>query len=65
MLMLTRYDNQTLTIFCPDGQEIRVLYKHLEGGRRQGKIGIDAPVNYFIERDEINRKRNLSHDDDI
>jgi len=52
--MLTRRDKQTVTIYCPNGDEIVVLYR--SRGGNQCTIGIEAPKTYYIERDELKEK---------
>lgn len=50
MLILTRRNSETLVI----GDDIRVTVVGIRGG--QVKIGIDAPSNISVHREEIHRR---------
>jgi carbon storage regulator CsrA len=61
MLILTRKDQQKIVITCPQGD---VVIKIMDVKRKlnhvtQVRIGLDAPKEFVILRDElINKKRN-------
>lgn len=51
MLILERKLNEIISIETPSGEFIEI---HLIGsGRSRAKIGVDAPEDYIIMRDEI------------
>jgi len=52
MLILTRKPDEEIYIQCPDGTIIRVLTLDVESSHRV-RIGIDAPVDYRVDRKEI------------
>lgn len=51
---VTRRIGESITIVCPDGRKIVITYKGPRKGRgaRRVSIGIDAPLDYRIKRDE-------------
>lgn len=52
MLVLRFALGERAVVTCPDGTEIRVKYIKMES-RKQVYIGIDAPADYVIDREEI------------
>ena len=55
MLVLYRKNYEQIYIFAPDGKQITV--KILEVSKGMVRIGIDAPVEYKIERDNHFKKK--------
>ena len=51
MLILTKREGESIRIITPDGTEIVIKYL--------GKVGIDAPKNYHIERIDREGMREL------
>ena len=51
MLVLTRTPNQSIILQLPNGDNIEVYVNDIKG--QQVKIGIDAPDNVSILRDEL------------
>ena len=51
MLILSRKHNESITITTPSGENIEITI--LEGKGTQVKVGIDAPKDYLILRDEL------------
>lgn len=55
MLILTRRVGETLVIKMPDGTEIRTTILGVKGN--QVRIGVDAPKNVIVDREEIYERR--------
>jgi len=55
MLCLTRKPNEWITLTLPSGEKIRITYVKRNGEKVM--IGIDAPKNIKIMRDEHGQKR--------
>ena len=51
MLILTRYPDQSVILQLPNGDNIEVYINSIKG--QQVKLGIDAPDNISILRDEL------------
>ena len=51
MLVLSRRNNEQITIETPDGEKI--VIRTIESRNTRMKIGIDAPQDYLILRDEL------------
>jgi carbon storage regulator CsrA len=51
MLVLSRRNNEQITIESPNGEKIVIHIIELRNTRM--KIGIDAPQDYLILRDEL------------
>ena len=51
MLVLTRNQNESIIITTPDGVEI--ILRLLEGKKGQAQLGIIAPREYSIARNEL------------
>ena len=58
MLVLTRNQNESIIITTPDGVEITI--RLLEGKKGQAQLGIIAPREYSIARDELLNKEVFS-----
>ena len=52
MLVLTRKEGESLIIKTPDNKEIKVTLTKYLGDKTH--VGIDAPANYIIFREEKN-----------
>ena len=57
MLVLTRTPNQSIILQLPNGDNIQVYVNDIKG--QQVKIGIDAPDNVSILRDELFYKEDV------
>ena len=55
MLILTRRVSETLVITTPDGTEIRTTVLGVKGN--QVRIGVDAPKDVSIDREEIHDRK--------
>lgn len=57
MLILSRYEDESIIITEPDGSRIAVSVVRFGGqdGRPKVKLGIAAPREYAVYRDEIQR----------
>jgi carbon storage regulator CsrA len=53
MLVITRFEDDSLRIACPDGTEIEVLVVNIKGNKV--RLGIEAPQEYRIHRGEAER----------
>jgi carbon storage regulator CsrA len=52
MLVLSRKDGESITIKCPDGQEIKIIVVAIRG--TSVRMGFDAPKSMFeIVRDNV------------
>ncbi|MFK5948915.1 MAG: carbon storage regulator [Methylococcales bacterium] len=51
MLVLDRKSNESILIETPNGDTIEITL--LETTKGRGKLGIDAPKEYIILRDEL------------
>jgi carbon storage regulator CsrA len=60
MLVLTRKQDEKITIQCPDGKFIEITICRLEDNYKV-RVGIDAEKDYKITRTELIEKSNLSH----
>ena len=54
MLMLQRNQGQSLILIDSQGNRIRILLD--KAGRRWGKIGVSAPQNWKILREELEER---------
>ena len=52
MLLLTRKPGQAIQV----GEDIKIVLAEIKG--KQARIGIDAPKEYQIDRDEVKLSRN-------
>jgi carbon storage regulator CsrA len=55
MLVLTRHNNEQITIKTPDGEKI--IIRTIKPYGNYVKIGIKAPKDYLILRDELIKTR--------
>ena len=55
MLYLSREQNQRLILTLPDGRTITVVVCEMDRGRV--RLGIDAPADIIVDREEIARLR--------
>ena len=55
MLYLSRGEGQRLTLTLPDGRTVTVDVLELDRGRV--RLGIDAPCDIIVDREEIARLR--------
>lgn len=57
MLVLTRREDETIEILCPDGAVIKVMCVEVRagrfGGERRVKLGVTAPKAYTVHRAEV------------
>jgi len=53
MLVLHRKVREKIFIFTPDGAEIEICLLSVYPGGNGGKIGINAPSDYRILREEL------------
>lgn len=51
MLVLSRKKGEGITIFCPDGTIIKIATVDIDRGKT--RVGITAPGEYKIYRDEL------------
>jgi carbon storage regulator CsrA len=51
MLNMTRRAGERVIITCPDGTQIEVVVTECRNGR--AKLGIEAPRDYIIDREEL------------
>jgi carbon storage regulator CsrA len=59
MLNLTRRSFESIILQLPDGQEIHVQVRNVHGN--QVRIGIKAPADVIILREELTDRGNRSH----
>lgn len=52
MLVVERKEGERVRIVCPDGTELWVMFVRFAGPSKI-RLGIDAPKNYGIAREEL------------
>jgi carbon storage regulator CsrA len=57
MLVLTRKEDEKITIRCPDGSFISIIICRIDDNRKV-RIGIDADNRYKITRTELIKRSN-------
>ena len=55
MLMLTRFEGETVVITPPAGPEIRVAVTQI--GTKRVRLGFEAPTGVAIDREEIHQRK--------
>jgi len=55
MLILARRNDESLIITTPNGEEIQIILMNAHRGSAQ--LGIQAPPDYIITRDELIKKQ--------
>lgn len=51
MLVLSRKKTEAIVIVCPDGTRLRIVVTEIRGDK--ARIGLHAPNDYVIHRDEV------------
>ncbi len=62
MLVLTRKENEKITIRCPDGSYIDITVCRIDDSRKV-RLGIDADNRYKITRTELIHRSNQTEDE--
>lgn len=66
MLVLSRREDESIEILCPDGTVIEVMCIRIGtgdyGGERKVRLGVTAPKDYAIHRSEIARAIRTAND---
>lgn len=62
MLVLTRKEDESITIACPDGSFITVAVCRIDDNYKV-RVGIEADKSYKITRTELIKKSNKQQED--